>query len=662
MYVVPDSPRPNTNSLSYFKDYDHFPLNLLSRLEGHHCTAKMADRRGCARNLLVILRNLVLAVVLYGGILTVIELARTGSVNALARVRPPHLRSQTPAQDSPGAGSGGGTSDGQIEVGVGGSREKIVINHPHANVFNRPHSLVVAKDDYLGPRPHVDTVANLPLIVEQCRGSLEGLEKMRYPFECLQFLAKNEEDYYFMPPEGKRASEQDPQQSEYALPASHDHSLTRYVSPLEATAASNVSIGTCAGPVIPYHAYWTGPATWRVEVFIKSYLYTQRLPCSRLWLWLDVDRHPTAVEDLLERDPVFARFRPLVERGDIVLKAWKFPSRIPLPGKVDHHTDEVGYYKTPGAPNAEGERMVGDGVMEDAEGRQWIVITPKQMTFLPVAVSDAVRFVVLHLYGGLYLDVDVVLLRDMRPLLLPDPATGQHSFAERWGAHPSPADYNSAIMSLTANSSLSSYLLRGGVRMGLNFHPLVIGQMAWRDGRNTELLKLETATVDPIWTEFQSLRLGKCTVPCLTDYGRAFRGTANAIPGEWQSYEGEPAVPAPGLQHRRRDVLLRRRKLRTIRDSEFSSSSSLKSSSSNSNEREEDDERTNDSADDHHPSALEAQLRAEGAIKEYLLEEDQYPPTNRTLENFFRGAWTYHIHNQVRSFFPFPPFPPLFFL
>ena len=27
-----------------------------------------------------------------------------------------------------------------------------------------------------------------------------------------------------------------------------------------------------------------------------------------------------------------------------------------------------------------------------------------------------------------------------------------------------------------------------------------------------------------------------------------------------------------------------------------------------------------------------------------------WPPTNRTLSNFFRGAWAYHIHNQVHSF------------
>ena len=34
---------------------------------------------------------------------------------------------------------------------------------------------------------------------------------------------------------------------------------------------------------------------------------------------------------------------------------------------------------------------------------------------------------------------------------------------------------------------------------------------------------------------------------------------------------------------------------------------------------------------------------------EYKIEEDNYPPTNRTMENFFKGAWMYHVHNQVGS-------------
>src|SRR5690606_25606957 len=115
-----------------------------------------------------------------------------------------------------------------------------------------------------------------------------------------------------------------------------------------------------------------------------------------------------------------------------------------------------------------------------------------QMTFLPVAISDAVRFVVLHLYGGVYCDMDVVMIRDMRPLLIIPDA----NWAERWAAHPHPGDFNTAIMALRANTSLSSYLLQGGIRMGFNFHPRIIGRMAYKDGRIDEFYMFETALFD----------------------------------------------------------------------------------------------------------------------------------------------------------------------
>ena len=43
----------------------------------------------------------------------------------------------------------------------------------------------------------------------------------------------------------------------------------------------------------------------------------------------------------------------------------------------------------------------------------------------------------------------------------------------------------------------------------------------------------------------------------------------------------------------------------------------------------------------------EVELREAGVIADYVFSEDKFAPNNRTMENFFRGAWTYHIHNQV---------------
>jgi hypothetical protein len=62
--------------------------------------------------------------------------------------------------------------------------------------------------------------------------------------------------------------------------------------------------------------------------------------------------------------------------------------------------------------------------------------------------------------------------------------------------------------------------------------------MAWKDNRNLEFKMLETAAFDPIWTEFNWDREGRCTVPCIRDYGAVFKGKAGAIKDEWESYDG----------------------------------------------------------------------------------------------------------------------------
>ncbi|EKG11445.1 hypothetical protein MPH_11460 [Macrophomina phaseolina MS6] len=581
------------------------------------------------RGFCILVRNLFLAALLYTCILSIINLAKNPSSRPTGKLGIPAFLGKSGPVDLIKSTKSG------VKVKFAGSPSSITIN-PHANVFNRPDSAVAPKDDFLGPRPHVDTEADLKLLVEECRGSYNGVEKMRNVFDCLQFFANEEHRYYHLPPDGQRASQQNPQEAEYNNADGHGNTLTSYPPISNASRASKESIGTCPGPIIPYHTYWTGPATWRVEVFIKSYLYTQNLACSRLYLWLDSDRNPHAVDDMLQRDPLFARFLPLVERGDITVMPWKFPSRIPLPSNVDH-TDGKGYSRS--KPNAKGEVTIADGVIEDKNGQQWLALTAKQMTFLPVAVSDAVRFVILHILGGAYFDMDVLMLRDMRPLLLPK----NHSFAERWAAHPHPGDYNTAIMSLTANSSLSSYLLRGGVRMGVNFHPRVIGRMAWKDGRDQEFLMLETAAFDPIWTEFNWDREGRCTVPCFTDYSQAFKGKAGAIKDEWQSYDG-PQLPRVDLSQQKPRTRIDSQSVVEGRTSDGEGSRPGSDAPHSSAAQQKPGSTSSDSFSA--TSAEEKQLREKGVVADYRFEEDKFPPNNRTLENFFKGAWTYHIHNQ----------------
>lgn len=545
------------------------------------------DLSKCNR-LTLLLRNLTIAVVAYVAVVEVISIYQTGSIYPFAkRLRPA----------------------GEVLKDIGPPPDGV-------NWRLRPESLVAKPNDaFLGLRPHVDTHANFTRIIETCRGSLNGLEKMRNVYDCLHWLAYSEKDYLFLP-------QSPPPSTESAVP------------PTDRTA------GECSGPIQLYHTYWTGPSTWRVELFVKSYLYTQNIPCSRLYVWLDSDGNPGAVEDMMT-DPGFARFLPLVERGDILLKPWKFPSRIPLPrGAIAEDPAYAGskpmrQVSTNDPKNTKTEVYIADGVVRMEDGSEWLALTERQMTFLPVAVSDAVRFIVLHLYGGAYFDMDVVLLRDLRPLLLPP----DHSFAERWGVHTLPGDYNTAVMSLNANSSISSYLVRGGIRMGLNYHPRIIGRMAWKDGRNEEFAMFETGLFDPVWIEFNWGREGRCAVPCIKDYGVAFLGTKGAIKDEWESYDGgrlpeismEPELRRAETKLEEREEWSPRGRRRSIRHGQ-------------SNDPEAPLDETVMPLANTRPT-----MGHNGTYggKQYSLKDDQYPPNNRTLENFFRGAWSYHIHNQV---------------
>lgn len=438
---------------------------------------------------------------------------------------------------------------------------------------NALHSTSALPDDYLGRRPHVDTIANLTFLVEQC-SEIEDGGGVDDVVNCLSILQNAENEYFSIPQKtlNAGASEHDAEVKDHFHSIAEGGSLVKHPASFTADQTDlESSFGTCAGPVIPFHVYWTGSATWRVELFIKAYLYTQNLPCSRLWLWLDSDLDANVVEKMLCEDPIFQRFRHLVAHGDIVLKSWTFPDRVPLARESAEIASTPDL--RPSLVTEEGEIVLANGIVQDADGQQWLNLKSPHASLAPVQVSDAVRFIVLHLHGGVYCDMDVLLLRDMRPLLLPDPTSGPRAFAEQWVERGGPYDYNTAVISLPANSSLSSYLLRGGVRMGMNFHPRVIGRMLWSDGKGDELKMLHNAVFDPLVTNLRREGTDTCTVPCHKNFQSAFMGEVEERENEWSNYHGEVV----------------------------------------------------------------------GGLK----DDDGVVVGNRSLGNFFRGAWAYHIHNQV---------------
>ena len=134
--------------------------------------------------------------------------------------------------------------------------------------------------------------------------------------------------------------------------------------------------------------------------------------------------------------------------------------------------------------------------------------------------------------------------------------------------------------------------------MGMNFCPKVLGRMIWKEGRLEKFPLLNTAAFDPSTCTINLITGRKCSVPCHTDYTDVFSGRLGAVKDEWRSFDGKQ----------------------------------FEKSAASDNETIV-----------HNSNGVEQMIEA----SEYTIEEDIYPPTNRPFQNYFRGAWGYHNHNQV---------------
>lgn len=178
--------------------------------------------------------------------------------------------------------------------------------------------------------------------------------------------------------------------------------------------------------------------------------------------------------------------------------------------------------------------------------------------------------------------------------------------------------------------------------MGINFHPYIIGRIAYKDGHGEELVMLEDGFFDPIWGQFNAPGTTKCTLPCLEDYGLAFLGKKNAVSREWVSFGGEPLPLVDGGVSG--DAAGRNTGLN---GKEWNPSTSFTDKFKHAVGWDRSRRRTSRLENDVEDELAE---RAPVNVEDYDIENDPYPPNNRTLENFFRGSWAYHVHNQVNRF------------
>ncbi|KAI0828676.1 hypothetical protein BC628DRAFT_1363845 [Trametes gibbosa] len=135
---------------------------------------------------------------------------------------------------------------------------------------------------------------------------------------------------------------------------------------------------------VQYHTYWRtdlAPFGPRQEWLLKSYFATQDLDRTRLILWsnVDISHHP-------------------------MLQKWlrRYPDAFAL-RVVDYHA------------LARGTELHGSELLNINDAKAWVD-------------GDLVRLLVIWAYGGVWIDMDSLLIRDLGPLL-------EHEFVTQWDCY-----------------------------------------------------------------------------------------------------------------------------------------------------------------------------------------------------------------------------------
>jgi hypothetical protein len=187
-----------------------------------------------------------------------------------------------------------------------------------------------------------------------------------------------------------------------------------------------------------YHAYWQGALTWQHELCLKSLMLTQSAPYE-IWLWM--------------RPEWCEHNRPFVDRL---------------------HSPQLRVQA------CEAETLTRGTAFEGVAERIWH--RP------PAPVSDIVRTLVLRQYGGIYFDLDMLFLRDVRPLT-------RVEFFYQWSDQPYG---NSAMSHFRSDSTNMRALAERGKQLG-TCHPK---RLLWFDDLDAvvdDVYVMPSFVFDPAW-------------------------------------------------------------------------------------------------------------------------------------------------------------------
>jgi hypothetical protein len=231
-----------------------------------------------------------------------------------------------------------------------------------------------------------------------------------------------------------------------------------------------------SGPRIPVHFYWRGPFGRKAAFALKSFLATQNLMRLEAWLWLD------------QSDGAPAAHGPQLDALSALVRLMTYDP-------------------------AELARDTPLALAQD------LIAAPTS-----AARSDAFRLTVLHRHGGLYIDMDTLLLRDLTILL--DSPSGNRPFCYCWSGE---SVATNAISRLERESTLGIELMAHARSIG-SCHPRQLLRHADHDG--LDLLELPCPFFDPLWLHFDRWnRFRQAPFDRFSDFFRPFGWFYRRQPG-----------------------------------------------------------------------------------------------------------------------------------
>ncbi|KAJ8605901.1 hypothetical protein CTAYLR_004191 [Chrysophaeum taylorii] len=257
----------------------------------------------------------------------------------------------------------------------------------------------------------------------------------------------------------------------------------------------------CEKTACLFHTWWDGPLARVVQLFLRSFRATQHPECAKLVVWTPragSERSTPAAEAMVAQVESM-RGAPVVFR------------------------------------ELELEAMAKDTVFEDFVRRAVLPVaweTSDSKREGTKHFSDFLQLFVLHRYGGIYLDADMVLLRDFYPLW-------GLNFEYQWSFIPE--QFNNAVQGLRKDEGKS--LITAGRKLDSDQCCRGWGQTLWR----AKILKaqgsygLPCTAFDPFWLRMDGHHTGERKNPSLKypPFDRAWLFKA-PYEGDW--YDGAFAI------------------------------------------------------------------------------------------------------------------------